>query len=96
MEKGICLNVNIPKLPLSAIKGVKVCRQARAFWDDTFDERTDPLGKQYYWLAGEFHDQDNGKDTDMFALENNYVSIVPTQFDMTAYHAIDQLNKWKL
>ena len=96
MEKGICLNVNIPKLPLSEIKGVKVCRQARAFWDDTFDERTDPLGKQYYWLAGEFHDQDNGKDTDMFALDNNYVSIVPTQFDMTAYNAINQLNKWKL
>ncbi len=96
MEKGICLNVNIPKLPLSEIKGVKICRQARAFWDDTFDERTDPLGKQYYWLAGEFNDHDNGEDTDMFALDSNYVSIVPTQFDMTAYHAINHLNKWKL
>ena len=96
MEKGICLNVNIPKLPLSEIKGVKVCRQARAFWDDSFDERTDPLGKKYYWLAGEFHDHDNGTDTDMSALENNYVSIVPTQFDMTAHHAISHLNQWEL
>ena len=96
MEKGICLNVNIPKLPLSKIKGVKICRQARAFWDDTFEERTDPLGKKYYWLTGEFYDHDKGEDTDMSALENNYVSIVPTQFDMTAHHAIDHLNEWKL
>jgi len=96
MEKGICLNVNVPKLPLSEIKGVKVCRQARAFWDDTFDERTDPLGKKYYWLTGEFHDHDNGTDTDMSALDNNYVSIVPTQFDMTAHHAISHLNQWEL
>ena len=96
MEKGICLNVNIPKLPLSKIKGVKICRQARAFWDDTFDERTDPLGKKYYWLTGEFHDHDKAEDTDMSALENNYVSIVPTQFDMTAHHAINHLNEWKL
>lgn len=96
MEKGICLNVNVPKLPLSEIKGTKVCRQARAFWDDTFDERIDPLGKQYYWLAGEFHDHDNGTDTDMSALDNNYVSIVPVQFDMTAHHAISHLNKWEL
>ena len=96
IEKGICLNVNIPKLPLSKIKGVKICRQARAFWDDTFEERTDPLGKKYYWLTGEFYDHDKGEDTDMSALENNYVSIVPTQFDMTAHHAIDHLNEWKL
>ncbi len=96
MEKGICLNVNIPKLPLSKIKGVKICRQARAFWDDTFEERTDPLGKKYYWLTGEFHDHDKAEDTDMSALENKYVSIVPTQFDMTAHDAINYLNEWKL
>lgn len=96
MEKGICLNVNIPKLPLDKIEGTKVCRQARAFWDDTFDERTDPLGKQYYWLTGDFHDHDNGTDTDMSALDQNFVSIVPTQFDMTAHHAISHLNQWEL
>lgn len=94
MEKGICLNVNIPKLPLEEIKGIKVGRQARAFWDDTFDERNDPLGKSYYWLTGEFHDHDHSDDTDMSALDEGYVSIVPTQFDMTAHHAIKDINKW--
>lgn len=94
MEKGICLNVNIPKLPKKEIKGFKVGRQARAFWDDTFDERTDPLGKQYYWLTGDFHDHDHGSDTDMSALDEGYISIVPTQFDMTAHHAITHINEW--
>lgn len=92
IPKGVCLNVNIPKLNYSEIKGFKVCRQATAFWDDSFDERKDPLGKKYYWLAGEFKNYDEGTDTDMWALDNGYVSIVPTQFDMTAHHAISQIN----
>lgn len=94
--KGFCLNVNVPKLPFSEIKGYKVCRQAAASWDDYFEERQDPIGKNYYWLAGEFKSYDNGTDTDMWALENGYVSIVPTQYDMTAHHAISQINEWKL
>ena len=94
IPKGVCLNVNIPKLKFDQISGYKVCRQATAFWDDSFDERKDPLGKKYYWLAGEFKNYDGGSDTDMWALDNGYVSIVPTQFDMTAHHAISLLNKW--
>jgi len=89
MKEGVCLNVNIPKLPLEKIKGIKVAKQARAFWDDTFDERQDPLKKKYYWLAGEFHNYDKGTDTDMWALDNGYVSIVPTQYDLTAYNSIE-------
>ena len=91
MKEGICLNVNVPKLPLSEVKGIKVAKQAKAFWDDTFDERADPLKKKYYWLAGEFHNHDRGTDTDMWALENNYVSVVPTQYDLTAYDSISTI-----
>ena len=94
IEEGICLNVNIPNIPLNKIKGIRVCRQGRAFWDDTFDERTDPLGKKYYWLTGSFEDHENSEDTDVHFLKNNYVTIVPTQFDMTAYKAINSINKW--
>ena len=93
---NICLNVNIPKMPLNELKGIKVCRQAMAFWEDSFDERKDPLGKKYYWLTGEFKDQEQADDTDMAALKKGFVSIVPIQFDMTAHHAISQINKWKL
>jgi 5'-nucleotidase len=91
-----CLNVNIPKLPENEIKGIKICRQATAFWEDRFEERKDPLGKSYYWLTGEFGNHDGGADTDMSALDEGYISVVPTQFDMTAHHAIAELNGWGL
>jgi 5'-nucleotidase len=96
LPDGVLLNVNIPKLPQNDIKGIKVCRQAKAMWIESFDKRTSPMGRDYYWLTGEFVNQDHGNDTDEWALENGYVSLVPVQFDMTAHHAIQQLNTWKL
>jgi len=96
IPKGTCLNVNIPKTNLNEIKGVKICRQGRAFWEDSFEKRTDPSGSDYFWLTGDFSVTDNGEDTDMWALDNNYVSIVPSQFDMTAHHLISNLNEWNL
>ena len=94
---GVCLNVNIPKLKFELIKGIKVCRQAKANWVEEFDERQDPSGHPYYWLTGKFDNYDAGKkDTDVWALENNYVSIVPTQFDMTAHKAIKEIADWKM
>jgi 5'-nucleotidase len=96
MESGICLNVNIPKLPAEDIKGVRICRQARAYWDDTFDERIDPLNKKYYWLTGSFHNHDNGSEADMVNLDAGFVTVVPIQYDMTAHHAIVKLNEWGL
>lgn len=96
LPKGTCLNVNIPKGKIEDIKGVKICRQGRAFWEDAFEKRTDPFGGDYYWLTGDFAVTDRGEDTDMYALEHNYVSVVPTQFDMTAHHLIGSLNEWNL
>ena len=96
LPKDVCLNVNIPKSRYDELKGIKVCRQARANWIEELDERKDPGGKTYFWLTGKFENFDAGKqDTDVWALENNYVSVVPVQFDMTAHTAIDELNKWK-
>lgn len=90
MEKGICLNVNIPKLSISAIKGIKVCSQAHAFWADRFEKRLDQFGQPYYWLTGEFSDSDKRTDTDLHALKHGYVSVVPTQYDLTCYSAIEK------
>lgn len=96
VPEGTCLNVNIPKLGADAIKGVKICRQANGFWEDAFDLRQDPNGKSYYWMTGAFNNPDKGEDTDQWALDNGYVSVVPTQFDLTAHHAIGILNQWNL
>ena len=94
MPKETCLNVNIPKLHYSQIKGLKVCRQARANWVEEFDERKDPSGNPYFWLTGKFIDYDKGKtDTDVWAVENGYVSVVPVQFDLTAYSAMAHAQK---
>ena len=96
LPSGVVLNVNIPKLPQEKIKGVKVCRQADAYWQEKFDKRTSPLGRDYYWLTGEFINKDKGEDTDEWALANGYVSVVPVQFDLTAHHAIKDINTWNL
>ena len=96
LPKGVCLNVNIPKVKSDEIKGIKVCRQAKANWVEELDERKDPSGKSYFWLTGRFENYDKGKkDTDVWALENQYVSIVPTQFDMTEHDSIKVISKWK-
>ncbi|HLO73976.1 MAG TPA: 5'/3'-nucleotidase SurE [Flavobacterium sp.] len=96
LPNGVVLNVNFPKLVKEEIKGIKICRQAKAMWHEEFDKRTNPQGKEYYWLTGKFVNQDKGTDTDEWALENGYISIVPVQFDLTAHHAIQQLNTWEL
>lgn len=96
LPKGVVLNVNLPKLNEKEIKGIKICRQANALWVEKFDKRQTPQGKDYYWLTGEFVNNDHGEDTDEWALANGYVSVVPVQFDLTAYRAIGELNNWEL
>jgi 5'-nucleotidase len=96
LPDGVVLNVNFPKREKEELKGIKICRQAKAIWMEKFDKRQTPQGKDYYWLTGEFVNLDKGQDTDEWALENGYISIVPVQFDMTAHHAIQQLNNWNL
>jgi 5'-nucleotidase len=93
MPTATLLNVNFPKG--GDLKGIKVCRQAQAKWAEEFDKRTDPHGRPYYWLTGEFQLNDQGEDTDVWALQHNYVSVVPVQFDMTSHHTIPVLNSWK-
>ncbi len=96
LEKHTVFNVNIPALPVEVLKGFKLCRQAYAKYEEDFVERQDPNGRMYYWLTGEFVNFDDGKDTDVWALANGYVSIVPVQFDMTHYELKSKLEKlWK-
>ena len=96
LDKHTILNVNIPSVPVELLKGIKVCRQAYAKYEEDFIERTDPHGRLYYWLTGEFVNFDKGKDTDVWALANNFVSVVPVQFDLTNYVLKTQLEKqWK-
>jgi 5'-nucleotidase len=97
IDKHLILNVNIPAVAAKLIKGMKICKQAYAKYEEDFVERDDPNGRKYYWLTGKFVNFDKGKDTDVWALENNYISVVPVQFDLTNYKLKTKLEKiWKL
>jgi 5'-nucleotidase len=86
-------NVNIPKVSMAKYKGLKICRQAKAKWKENFVERTDPTGKKYFWLTGEFQNFDKGKDTDVYALDKGYASIVPVQYDLTDHVLFRELSQ---
>jgi 5'-nucleotidase len=93
IDRHLCLNVNFPAIPEPLIMGIKIARQAYAKYEEDFNERDDPHGRKYYWLTGAFVNFDKGKDTDVWALENNFVSVVPVQFDLTNYTLKSKLEK---
>jgi len=93
LDKHTCFNVNIPAVPENLIQGVKVCRQAYGKYEEDFEARKDPSGKKYYWLTGQFVNYDKENDTDVWALENNYISVVPVTFDLTDYRTKEKIEK---
>jgi 5'-nucleotidase len=95
LPKTVCLNVNIPDIQQDLIAGIKICRQNKGFWREEFDQRIDPAGKHYFWLTGVFHNiEPEATDTDEWALNNNFVSIVPLQTDLTCHDTLKVLTNW--
>ena len=94
-KENLILNVNFPS-NTNKFKGIKVCRQAKGYWEDTYDKRTSPLGKEYYWLTGNFVTLEDNKETDEWALSQGYVSVVPISYDMTSHEDIDKVKNWNL
>ncbi|MCL2246013.1 MAG: 5'/3'-nucleotidase SurE [Lentimicrobiaceae bacterium] len=96
LPKHICLNVNIPKLSLHEIKGIKITRQTLGYWHEDLEEHTDPYGGKYYWLAGYLNNlETEATDTCEWALQNGYVSVMPVHFDMTSHKTISKLKHWE-
>ncbi len=94
LPTGVLLNVNVPDLAMEHIRGIEVTRQARARWEEEFEERRDPLNRPYYWLGGRFVNLDDGHDTDLHAIDQGYVSITPIHYDLTAYDHISRIEGW--
>lgn len=92
IEGSRLLNVNIPAVPLKDIQGVKVCRQAEGTWVEEFKEGIDPRGQKYYWLTGKFITEDLNDNSDIKALRDNFISVVPSGHDLTSYEAIPLLS----
>lgn len=91
-RKDICWSVNCPDMPADRLKGIKPCRQARAFWDEDAVERTDPSHRKYYWLQGDFIKKDDGTDTDLHYLDEGYITLTPLHFDWTDYPELENLS----
>ena len=91
LPDGVSLNVNIPRLAADQIKGIRLCREAKAFWRDSFEKRIDPQGRPYWWLTGKFVCDNPPEDSDEWALANGYVSVVPTHIDFTDYASFNTL-----
>lgn len=93
---GTMLNVNVPNLPESEIKGVILTKQGKSKWDDIYEKRVDPYGRNYYWLTGNLMDVDASLDLDQAAIKNSYVSVSPIHFDLTDYVTFDKMLEWKI
>ena len=92
---GLLLNVNVPHRPLSQIQGIQITRQGLRVYRDRLDRLIDPRGRPYYWIGGDSPTGIPEDGTDFGALAKGYVSITPLQLDLTAYPAMQILNRWK-
>jgi 5'-nucleotidase len=90
LKKGVCLNVNIPKVLTKDYRGIRVCAQAHSTWEDQFDKRKDQFNRDYYWLTGDFEQISSDQSSDLHYLSKGFTTIVPATFDMTAYETITQ------
>jgi 5'-nucleotidase len=96
LPPGTLLNVNVPAVPESQIRGVMVTRQGYSKWDDTFDVRRDPANREYFWLTGRMNVTDTELDADQVAVRNNYVSITPIHYDLTDRKMMEVMRGWRL
>ena len=92
----ICLNVNIPNIPVWDAKGIKITRQAKNYWHEDLHARTDPANNPYFWMSGSLQEIDKGRDTDFWAIKHNYISIHPLRTDWTDKEMMQELKKWKI
>ena len=93
IPSGTILNVNIPDCEPNELRGYKITVQGNQYFEDDFDKRNDPRGREYYWMTGEIIDNDKDLKYDGFAVSNGYASITPIHFMMTNTSFLDELER---
>ena len=91
---GITLNINIPSCKKQHIKGVLPTCLGNRRYINNYEEKKDTAGNTNYWLAGDLLKTDNGSTTDIFAVENNYVSVTPMHFELTKFDYLEVIKNW--
>lgn len=94
LRRGIFLNVNFPNLPLDQIRGIRMARQGMGRWINEFDHRVTLRGKHYFWMVGEFEDEEplGARDADHHLVDAGYISVVPHRIDTTDYEEMERLS----
>ena len=95
IPKGIYLNINFPDLPAEKVKGLRMASQGRGRWVKEFNRRTDPKGRDYYWMTGNFEDLETFHAGDHKLVELGYIAVVPHKIDTTDYALMEKMGmKW--
>ena len=90
----VVLNVNVPNIPLSELKGVKATRLGFRHKSEHILKDEDPYGRPIYWVGPAGEGQDAGEGTDFHAIEQGYASVTPLKVDLTRHEAVDDLASW--
>jgi len=96
LSPATLLNINIPPVPENEIKGIKITKQGKSNWEDSFEVRSDPNGRDYYWLTGKMNVTDKSTEFDVAAIKDNYISITPLHYDLTDYKKYEELKNWEI
>ncbi len=96
LPPGTLLNVNIPPVPRSKIRGIVITKQGKSFWNDLYEKRIDPNNREYYWLTGYMVKTDKTLEFDVYAVDKNYVSVTPIHYDLTDYKTYEKIKNWKI
>jgi 5'-nucleotidase len=96
LPQGTLLNVNVPAVPEEKISGVRVTRQGSSSWEDTFDVRRDPAGREYFWLTGSMAIRDTDPETDQIAVRENFISVTPIHYELTDRALLERMKHWSL
>ena len=96
LPPGTLLNVNVPAVPEEQISGVRITRQGSSTWEDTFDVRRDPAGREYFWLTGSMAIKDTDPETDQIAVRENFISVTPIHYELTDRVLLERMKLWSL
>jgi len=96
LEPGVALNINVPSVPEDEIQGIHLTRQGRSYYEETFERRTDPRKRSYYWMDGFLVQPDKELDVDDVALASNIVSVTPLHYNLTHNESLTNLALWEL
>lgn len=90
------LNVNVPNLPITEIKGVRMTTQGRRYYSDQIDKRQDPRGYSYYWNSGRYQGFEKQEGSDCSVTDQDFISVTPLRLDTTHYELMEELKKWEM